>query len=211
MSPYFQQPLSLGADIVVHSVTKYINGHSDVVMGVAVTSDDAIHDRLRFLQNSIGGVPSAFDCFLANRGLKTLHLRMKAHESNATTIARYLESHPKVAEVIYPGLPSHRQHELARQQQKGFGGMLSFRLRNGDLAASNKFLASLKIFALAESLGGVESLAELPAVMTHASLTPEAREALGVTDSLIRMSVGVEEVEDLIEDIEQALNAAVKL
>ncbi|KAJ3055028.1 hypothetical protein HK097_011664 [Rhizophlyctis rosea] len=211
MSPYFQQPLSLGADIVVHSVTKYINGHSDVVMGVAVTSDDAIHDRLRFLQNSIGGVPSAFDCFLANRGLKTLHLRMKAHESNATAIARYLESHPKVAEVIYPGLPSHRQHELARRQQKGFGGMLSFRLRNGDLEASNTFLASLKIFALAESLGGVESLAELPAVMTHASLTPEAREALGVTDSLIRMSVGVEEVEDLIDDIEQALNAAVKL
>ncbi|KAJ3044326.1 hypothetical protein HDV00_002646 [Rhizophlyctis rosea] len=209
MSPYFQNPLSLGADIVVHSVTKYINGHSDVVMGLAITNNDAIHDRLRFLQNSIGGVPSAFDCFLANRGLKTLHLRMKAHETNATAIARYLESHPKVEEVIYPGLPSHRQHDLARRQQKGFGGMLSFRLRNGTLETSNKFLASLKIFALAESLGGVESLAELPAVMTHASLTPEAREALGVTDSLIRMSVGVEEVEDLVADIEQALNVAV--
>ncbi|TPX72937.1 hypothetical protein SpCBS45565_g00251 [Spizellomyces sp. 'palustris'] len=210
MSPYFQTPLELGADIVVHSVTKYINGHSDVVMGVAITNDDILADRLRFLQNSIGGVPSAFDCFLANRGLKTLHLRMKRHEENALAISRYLESSPKVAEVIYPGLPSHRQHELAKRQQKGFGGMVSFRLKDGDLEASNKFLSALRIFALAESLGGVESLAELPAVMTHASLTPEAREALGVTDSLIRLSVGVEDAADLITDIEQALNAAIR-
>ncbi|KND01786.1 cystathionine gamma-lyase CYS3 [Spizellomyces punctatus DAOM BR117] len=210
MSPYFQTPLELGADIVVHSVTKYINGHSDVVMGVAITNDDSLADRLRFLQNSIGGVPSAFDCFLANRGLKTLHLRMKRHEENALAISRYLESSPKVGEVIYPGLPSHRQHELAKRQQKGFGGMVSFRLKDGDLETSNKFLSALRIFALAESLGGVESLAELPAVMTHASLTPEAREALGVTDSLIRLSVGVEDAADLIADIEQALNAAIR-
>ncbi|KAJ3299357.1 hypothetical protein HK104_009209 [Borealophlyctis nickersoniae] len=211
MSPYCQRPLELGADIVVHSVTKYINGHSDVVMGVAITNDEELHSRIRFLQNAIGSVPSAFDCFLANRGLKTLHLRMRAHEENATAIAKFLEKSPKVSEVIYPGLPSHKQHELARRQQKGFGGMVSFRLRNGDLAASNKFLSSLRIFALAESLGGVESLAELPAVMTHASLTPEAREALGVTDSLIRLSVGVEDTADLIADIEHALNAAVQL
>lgn len=232
MSPYFQNPLELGADIVVHSVTKYINGHSDVVMGVAITNSDDLHERLRFLQNSIGGVPSAFDCFLANRGLKTLHLRkytaataafstkkflkwsllpgMKRHEENALAIARYLESSPKVGEVIYPGLESHKQHELAKRQQKGFGGMVSFRLKNGDLEASNKFLSSLHIFALAESLGGVESLAELPAVMTHASLTPEARQALGVTDSLIRLSVGVEDVDDLIADIKRALDAAIR-
>ncbi|KAJ3158256.1 hypothetical protein HDU86_002965 [Geranomyces michiganensis] len=208
MSPYFQTPLDLGADIVVHSVTKYINGHSDVVMGMAVTNSDAIRDELRFLQNSIGGVPSAFDCFLANRGLKTLHLRMKRHEENALAVARYLESSPKVGEVIYPGLESHKQHALAKQQQRGFGGMVSFRLLNGDLHASNKFLSTLKLFALAESLGGVESLAELPAVMTHASLTPEAREALGVTDSLIRLSVGVEDAEDLIKDIQAGLDAA---
>ncbi|KAI8591445.1 Cys/Met metabolism PLP-dependent enzyme-domain-containing protein [Geranomyces variabilis] len=209
MSPYFQTPLDLGADIVVHSVTKYINGHSDVVMGMAVTNSDAIAEELRFLQNSIGGVPSAFDCFLANRGLKTLHLRMKRHEENAIAVSRFLESSPKVAQVIYPGLESHPQHALAKRQQRGFGGMVSFRLRNGDLHASNTFLSTLKLFALAESLGGVESLAELPAVMTHASLTPEAREALGVTDSLIRLSVGVEDAEDLIRDIQAGLDAAI--
>jgi len=215
MSPYFQRPLSLGADIVVHSVTKYINGHSDVVMGVAVTSDSELHTRLRFLQNSIGGVPSAFDCFMANRGLKTLHLRMRAHEQNAIAIARYLENHEKqrVDQVIYPGLESHPQHELAKSQASGFGGMVTFRFKDGPntLAVSNKFLASLKIFALAESLGGVESLAELPAVMTHASLTPEARRAVGVTDGLIRLSVGVEDMEDLLADIQQALEAAMPL
>ncbi|KAJ3013402.1 hypothetical protein HKX48_005761 [Thoreauomyces humboldtii] len=208
MSPYFQTPLALGADIVVHSVTKYINGHSDVVMGMAVTNSDEIKDELKFLQNSIGGVPSAFDCFLANRGLKTLHLRMQRHQENALAVARHLESSPLVSEVIYPGLPSHKQHDLAKRQQKGFGGMVSFRLKNGSLESSNTFLKNLSIFALAESLGGVESLAELPAVMTHAALTPEAREALGVTDSLIRLSVGVEDAVDLVADIQRGLDAA---
>ncbi|KAI9199299.1 Cys/Met metabolism PLP-dependent enzyme-domain-containing protein [Polychytrium aggregatum] len=211
MSPFFQNPLELGADVVVHSVTKYINGHSDCVMGVAITNREDLYARLRFLQNSIGGVPSVFDCFLANRGLKTLHLRMKQHEANAIRIAHFLEASPLVSEVIYPGLPSHKQHELAKRQQKGFGGMLSFRLKNGNLETSNKFLSALNLFALAESLGGVESLAELPAVMTHASLTPEARAALGVTDSLIRMSVGIEDGDDLVADIKQALEKAVQL
>ncbi|KAJ3411743.1 hypothetical protein HDV05_001754 [Chytridiales sp. JEL 0842] len=205
MSPYFQNPLELGADIVVHSVTKYINGHSDVVMGVAITSNDGLYERLKFLQNSIGGVPSPFDCFMANRGLKTLHIRMKRHEENALAVAKFLEASPAVSKVIYPGLPSHRQHELARRQQKGFGGMLAFRLKAGTLDASNTFLSSLKIFALAESLGGIESLAELPAVMTHASLTPEARQELGVDDSLVRLSIGIEDVDDIIADLAQAL------
>ncbi|KAI8826047.1 Cys/Met metabolism PLP-dependent enzyme-domain-containing protein [Fimicolochytrium jonesii] len=208
MSPYFQNPLELGADIVVHSVTKYINGHSDVVMGVAITNSDEYNEELKFLQNSIGGVPSAFDCFLANRGLKTLHLRMKRHEENAIAVARFLEASDKVEEVIYPGLESHRQHALAKKQQRGFGGMVSFRLKSGGLPASNRFLSTLRIFALAESLGGVESLAELPAVMTHASLTPEARQEVGVTDTLIRLSVGIEDAEDLIEDVRRGLEAA---
>ncbi|KAJ1568011.1 hypothetical protein HK405_003917, partial [Cladochytrium tenue] len=219
MSPYFQNPLTLGADIVVHSVTKYINGHSDVVMGVAVTSNDAIFERLRFLQNSIGGVPSPFDCFLANRGLKTLHLRMKQHGANALAIATHLESHPLVERVLYPGLASHPQHALSARQtlHGGHGGMVSFRLRGSGtaggslLARSNRFLASLQLFALAESLGGVESLAELPAVMTHASLTPEARSAIGVDDGLVRLSCGVEDAEDLIRDIDQALAKAAEV
>ncbi|KAI8910244.1 Cys/Met metabolism PLP-dependent enzyme-domain-containing protein [Gorgonomyces haynaldii] len=205
MSSFFQQPLSLGADIVVHSVTKYLNGHSDVVMGVAVTSNDAVADRLKFLQNSIGGVPSPFDCFLAHRGLKTLHLRMQRHAENALAIAKFLEAHPLVERVIYPGLPSHPQHELAKRQQKGYGGMLSFRIKGGSLDVSNKFLAHLKLFALAESLGGIESLAELPAVMTHASVAPELRKELGITDNLIRISIGVEDVQDLIKDLDSAL------
>ncbi|KAJ3335664.1 hypothetical protein HDU93_004760 [Gonapodya sp. JEL0774] len=207
MSPYNQNPLDLGADVVVHSVTKYLGGHSDVVMGVAITSNPAIYTRLKFLQNSIGAIPSPFDCYLAHRGLKTLHLRMRAHETNAGTIARYLEKHPKVLEAIYPGLESHPQHALAKRQQKGFGGMVSFRIKGGKDEAS-RFLSALKLFALAESLGGVESLAELPSVMTHASLTPEARAQLGVTDSLVRLSCGVEEVEDLVADLEQALAKA---
>ncbi|KAJ3091182.1 hypothetical protein HK102_001419 [Quaeritorhiza haematococci] len=208
MSPYFQNPLTLGADIVVHSVTKYINGHSDVVMGVAVTNSDKIHDRLRFLQNAVGGVPSPFDCFLANRGLKTLHLRMKRHEENALAIADFLSKNSQVSEVIYPGHPSHRQHALAKKQQKGFGGMLSFRIKGANMTISNNFLKSLRLFALAESLGGVESLAELPSAMTHASLTPQAREELGVDDTLIRLSVGVEDAADLVADIEQGLKKA---
>lgn len=209
MSPYFQRPLDLGADIVVHSVTKYLNGHSDVVMGMAVTRSQALYDKLKFLQNSIGGVPSPFDCFLANRGLKTLHLRMKQHAENAMKVAQFLESSPLVDSVIYPGLPSHPQHELAKRQQLGFGGMLSFRIKNATIAESNKFLSNLRVFALAESLGGIESLAELPVIMTHASVAPELRAELGITESLIRMSIGIEDANDLIADIDQALHSAV--
>ncbi|KAI9217951.1 Cys/Met metabolism PLP-dependent enzyme-domain-containing protein [Blastocladiella britannica] len=210
LSPYFQKPLALGADIVVHSVTKYINGHSDAVMGVAATSRADLLEKLRFLQNSIGAVPSAFDCFLANRGLKTLHLRMQQHAKSALAIAKHLEASPLVDEVIYPGLPSHKQHALALSQMRGFGGMISFRIK-GDLATSNKFLSSLHYFTLAESLGGVESLAELPAVMTHGSVSPADRAALGITDTLIRLSVGIEETEDLVADIQQALVKASKV
>ncbi|KAJ1340020.1 hypothetical protein BSLG_005344 [Batrachochytrium salamandrivorans] len=208
MSSYFQRPLELGADIVVHSVTKYLNGHSDVVMGIALTSNDAVFERLKFLQNAIGGIPSPFDCFMANRGLKTLHLRMERHAFNAMAVAKYLEASPFVQQVIYPGLPSHPQHELATRQQHGYGGMLSFRIKNATLATSNAFLSGLRVFALAESLGGIESLAELPVIMTHASVSPEIRAQLGITDSLIRMSVGIEDQRDLIADIEQALSRA---
>ncbi|KAF9583814.1 hypothetical protein BGW38_008445 [Lunasporangiospora selenospora] len=210
MSPYFQNPLQLGADIVVHSVTKYINGHSDVVMGVAVTSDEQIYEKLAFLQNSIGAVPSAFDCFLANRGLKTLHLRMRQHAISAQAIAEALEASPRVENVIYPGLISHPQHELAKRQQKGFGGMISFRIK-GDLQTANAFLRNVKFFTLAESLGGVESLCELPATMTHGSVSAEDRAVLGITENLIRLSVGIEDTEDLVADVLAALEASVKL
>ncbi|EGF82431.1 hypothetical protein BATDEDRAFT_34425 [Batrachochytrium dendrobatidis JAM81] len=208
MSSYFQRPIEHGADIVVHSVTKYMNGHSDVVMGVAVTNNDEVYDRLKFLQNSIGAIPSPFDCFLANRGLKTLHLRMERHASNALALAKHLEASPYVQEAIYPGLKSHPQHDLAVRQQHGYGGMVSFRIKNATLATSNAFLSSLEIFTLAESLGGIESLAELPSVMTHASVTAENRAMLGITDSLIRLSVGIEDERDLIADIDQALKKA---
>ncbi|ORY94162.1 Cys/Met metabolism PLP-dependent enzyme-domain-containing protein [Syncephalastrum racemosum] len=207
MSPYFQNPLSLGADVVVHSVTKYINGHSDVVMGVAVTNSDAIHDKLTFMQNSLGAVPSAFDCYLARRGLMTLEVRMQRHEQNALQVAEFLESHAKVDEVIYPGLPSHPQHDLARRQQKGFGGMLSFRMQ-GTLENVNKMLGKLEVITLAESLGGVESLIEVPAVMTHGSVSPEDRATLGITDTLVRVSVGIETAQDIINDLDQALKHA---
>lgn len=205
MSPYFQNPLDLGADIVMHSVTKFINGHSDVVMGVAATNKKELFDDLKFLQNGIGAVPSAFDAFLALRGVKTLHIRMREHERNATKIAEYLTKHPKIDKVVYPGLPSHPQHELAKKQMKGFGGMLTFFLKGG-INESRVFLEKIKIFALAESLGGVESLIELPSVMTHASVPAEERVKLGISDSLIRLSVGIEDVDDLIADIEQALS-----
>lgn len=207
MSPYFQKPLSLGADIVVHSVTKYINGHSDVVMGVAVTSDKAVYDKLAFIQNSLGAVPSAFDCFLARRGLMTLEIRMQKHAENAQAIAEYLETDKHVQEVIYPGLKSHPSHELAKRQQSGFGGMISFRVR-GNIDNVNKILNALKIFTLAESLGGVESLVEVPAVMTHGSVSPEDRAILGITDTLIRLSTGIENKEDLIQDLKQAISKA---
>jgi len=204
MSPYFQNPLDLGADIVVHSVTKYISGHSDVVMGVVVTNRQDLYDDLKFLQNGIGAVPSAFDCFLALRSMKTLHVRMREHERSATTVALFLSQHPLIERVIYPGLPSHPQHELAKQQMKGFGGMITFFLKGG-INESRTFLENIKIPALAESLGGVESLIELPSVMTHASVPAEERAKLGISDSLIRLSVGLEDVEDLIADLTQAL------
>ncbi|KAK5576005.1 hypothetical protein RB653_007141 [Dictyostelium firmibasis] len=205
MSPYFQNPLDLGADIVMHSVTKYINGHSDCVMGVLATNNDELFAKLKFLQNSIGAVPSPFDCFLAIRGLKTLHVRMEAHQKNAFAICNFLEKHPKVERVIYPGLPSHPQHELCKRQMKGFGGMVVFFVK-GSIDQSRSFLENIKLFALAESLGGVESLIELPSVMTHASVPAEERAKLGISDTLIRLSVGIEDINDLLADISQALD-----
>lgn len=205
MSPYFQQPLSLGADIVVHSTTKYLNGHSDVIGGALVTNNKELHAQLKFLQNAIGAVPSPSDCWLVSRGIKTLHLRMEQHAKNALAIAAFLEQHSKIKRVIYPGLKSHPQHELAKQQMSGFGGMISFEI-DTDLAGSKRFLKQLKLFALAESLGCVESLIELPALMTHASLPAKEREKLGITDGLMRVSVGIEDCEDLIADLHQALN-----
>ncbi|MEM8535672.1 MAG: cystathionine gamma-synthase [Chloroflexota bacterium] len=200
-SPYFQRPLDLGADIVLYSTTKYIGGHSDVVGGAVVVSDEAIYAQLKFLQNAAGAVPGAFDSWLVLRGLKTLAVRMRAHESNALAIARMLEEHPSVERVIYPGLPSHAQHELAKQQMHGFGGMISLVLQGGE-EAGRKMVTRTKLFTLAESLGGVESLIELPAAMTHASV---AGSTLEVPAGLVRLSVGIESEEDLMADIEQAL------
>ena len=207
MSPYFQRPLSLGADLVAHSTTKYVAGHSDLVGGAVVTDDDELAQSLAFLSNSVGGVQSTFDAWLCMRSLKTLAVRMQAHERNALAVAHFLEGHARVAETLYPGLPSHPQHALASRQMDGFGGMVSFRLR-GDLAAVERFLARLEIFTLAESLGGVESLVEHPAIMTHASVPAEQREALGIGDNLVRLSVGIETEADLIQDLETALAAA---
>ena len=206
LTPHNQRPLSLGADLVVHSTTKYLNGHSDVVGGVAITADDALAERLRFLQNAVGAVPGPQDCFLQLRGLKTLHLRMERHEHNAGELARWLEQHPAVEKVIYPGLPSHPQHELSARQATGFGGMISFVVRGG-LPAARATLEAFDVFTLAESLGGVESLVEHPAIMTHASVEPELRAELGIDDGLIRLSVGVEDLDDLRGDLEAALAA----
>lgn len=203
MSPYFQRPLELGADIVVHSATKYIGGHSDVVGGVAVTSSDKIAEKLAFLSNSMGGVQGPFDSFLILRSLKTLPLRMKAHAENAIKVAEFLQSHALVEKVVYPGLKSHPQYELAKKQMSGYGGMITFFIKGG-LSASRKFLESVQVFALAESLGGVESLIEHPAIMTHASVPIEQRKKLGIDDSLIRLSVGIEDCDDLIADLKQA-------
>jgi cystathionine gamma-lyase len=207
LTPCWQQPLALGADLVVHSTTKYLNGHSDAIGGIAVTSNPELAEKLRFIQNSIGAVPAPNDCFLVLRGLKTLHLRMRAHEHNARELAAYLEQHPGVEKVIYPGLASHPQHELSTRQASGFGGMISCVLRGG-LPAARAFLETLEIFALAESLGGVESLAEHPALMTHASVEPALRAELGIIDGFVRLSVGVEELDDLRGDLEAALEAA---
>lgn len=205
-TPMLQQPLSLGADVVLHSVTKYLNGHSDMVGGALVASDDELAGRLGFLQNSAGGVQGPFDAFLVMRGVKTLGVRMKAHCDNALEIARWLESQPKIRKVVYPGLGEHPQHELCRKQMKSAGGMVSFDL-DGDLATARRFLENTRLFALAESLGGVESLVNHPAIMTHGSVPKEHREALGITDTLIRLSVGIEDVGDLIGDLENALGA----
>ncbi|KAJ6445729.1 cystathionine gamma-lyase [Purpureocillium lavendulum] len=211
LSPYVQNPLDLGADIVVHSVTKYINGHSDVVMGVAAFNSDDLKARLSFLQNAIGAVPSAFDAWLAHRGLKTLHLRARAASHNATTVGHALEASPHVIAVNYPGLDSHPHRHIAKKQHRDGmgGGMLSFRIQGGH-AAAERFCALTKIFTLAESLGGVESLVELPSSMTHAGIPRDQREAVGVFDDLVRLSCGVEEAEDLKNDVLQALEKAVK-
>jgi cystathionine gamma-lyase len=207
MTPYFQRPLELGADLVVHSTTKYLNGHSDVIGGAVIGRDPALGERLKFLQNAIGAVPSPFDSFLVLRGIKTLALRMERHQANALALAHWLETRADVEQVIYPGLPSHPQHDLARRQMSGFGGMIGVRLRGG-LDCARAVLRAVKVFACAESLGGVESLIEHPALMTHASVPAAQRAALGITDGLLRLSVGVEHIDDLREDLEQAFDAA---
>ena len=206
MTPWNQRPLELGADIVVHSTTKYLNGHSDVIGGAIVVDTDDLRARLAFLQNAVGAVPSPMDSFLVMRGTKTLHVRMQRHEDSARAIAEWLAGHPQVAKVIYPGLESHPQHALAQKQQRGFGGMISFVLRGG-LDESRRFLSACRIFALAESLGGVESLIEHPAIMTHASVPADRRAALGIDDGFIRLSVGLEDLEDILWDLDQALGA----
>jgi len=202
-SPYLQSPLLLGADISVNSVTKYIGGHSDVVMGALVTNNKELRDKLFFTSKTIGGTPGAFDCYLALRGLKTLKVRMEAACKSAQIISEYLEKNPKVEKVIYPGLQSHPQHETAKKQMRGFGGMITFFIK-GSIEESRNFLAAMKVMTLAESLGGVESLIECPAVMTHFSVPPEIRKELGISDNLIRLSVGLEDVEDLVYDLQQA-------
>jgi cystathionine gamma-lyase len=208
-SPMLQRPLGLGADIVVHSATKYLNGHSDMVGGIAVVGADAdLAERLAFLQNSAGAVQGPFDSFLALRGLKTLHLRMKAHCDNALALAQWLEAHDAVSKVVYPGLSSHPQHALAAKQMSGFGGIISFELKGGAEAAK-QFCEKTRLFTLAESLGGVESLVNHPAVMTHASIPVERRTQLGISDALVRLSVGVEELGDLQVDLERALGGSV--
>jgi cystathionine beta-lyase/cystathionine gamma-synthase len=204
-TPFFQQPLSHGADIVLHSTTKYLNGHSDMVGGMLVTSRDDLAERLGFLQNSAGGVPGPMDCWLALRGVKTLPLRMRQHDANGRAIAEWLAGQKAVKKLYYPGLSSHPQHDLARRQMSGFGGMLSFDL--GDEGRARKFVESTHIFSLAESLGGVESLIGHPASMTHASVPRAMREAMGLTDSLVRLSCGIEDTQDLIADLEGALGA----
>jgi cystathionine beta-lyase/cystathionine gamma-synthase len=204
-SPYFQRPLSQGASIVVHSTTKYVSGHSDVIGGAVLTSDEPLHEEIRFYQNTAGAVPGPWDCWLSLRGLKTLAVRMRQHEVNAKAIAEYLSHHPKVQETIYPGLPSHPQHELAKQQMDGFGAIVSFRLK-GDAKQVGRFVKTLKVFLFAESLGGVESLVCHPATMSHATLTVQERLKLGITDATIRLSVGIEDVQDLIDDLDRSLS-----
>jgi cystathionine beta-lyase/cystathionine gamma-synthase len=209
-TPLLQQPLSLGATLVVHSTTKYLNGHSDVVGGAVMTNDAALADRLHFVQKAAGGVPSPFDCYMVLRGLKTLAVRMKRHVESASAIAEWLSRHPQVTRVLYPGLTTHEGHAIAARQMRGPGGMISFEIAGG-MPQATAFLRTLAVFACAESLGGVESLAEHPATMTHASLPPEARHALGIGDGLIRLSIGLEDVRDLVADLEGGFEAAAKI
>jgi cystathionine gamma-lyase len=205
-SPYLQNPLNLGADIVMHSVTKYLGGHSDVIMGALVSNDEKLHQELAFIQNSCGAVPGPQDVFLVLRGIKTLHLRMERHCANGRKIAEYLSSHDKVGKVYWPGLTDHPNHDVAKKQMKDFGGMLSFTLKDDSLDKAIKLMESLELFSLAESLGGVESLVNHPSSMTHASIPREDRLKGGLVDSLIRLSVGIEDAEDLMADLEQALS-----
>jgi cystathionine beta-lyase len=204
-SPYLQQPLDFGADIVMHSATKYLAGHSDTVLGLLVVNDDALEEQLAFIQNSTGAVPGPMDSFLTLRGIKTLHLRMERHSENGAEVAAFLQQHSKIEKVYWPGFTDHPNHDIAKTQMKAFGGMLSFIPKGGDLKSAIKIVEHLKIFTLAESLGGVESLAGHPASMTHASIPKEIREKSGVVDGLIRLSVGIEDVQDLIEDLDQAI------
>lgn len=203
-SPFLQNPLAFGADIVSHSLTKYLGGHSDLIGGVLVVNKSEIADKLHYIQNAVGAVPGPMDCFLVLRSTKTLHLRMERHCLNAITIARFLEGHPSIETVYYPGLPSHPQHQLAVRQMRDFGGMISIVIKGG-LKKATQFLERVSIFSLAESLGGVESLIEHPAIMTHASIPKEQRAALGISDGLVRLSVGIEDVSDLLEDLKDAL------
>lgn len=204
-TPYLQTPLDLGADMVMHSLTKYMGGHSDVVMGAVIVKDDELHERLRFLQNACGGTPGPQDCFLVLRGLKTLHIRMQRHCENGRAVAEYLQSHPKVEKVFWPGFPEHPNHAVAAKQMRGFGGMMSFVLKGDRMEDAVAVLEKFELFSLAESLGGVESLSGHPASMTHASIPSEERRKSGLSDSLIRLSVGIEDVEDLIADLKQAI------
>lgn len=203
MSPYFQRPLALGADLVIHSTTKYLNGHSDGVGGAVIANDERLAERLRFLQNAAGAILGPFDSWLVLRGVKTLAVRMRQHEANGLAVAHYLEKHAKVKKVFYPGLQSHPQHDLAKKQMTGFGGMLAF--ETGSLENARMVLKSVRLCSLAESLGGVETLISHPASMTHASVPAETRQKLGITDGLVRMSVGIEDVSDLLADLDQAL------
>jgi len=204
-SPYLQNPIDLGADIVMHSVTKYIGGHSDVVMGALVTNNEALYKDLWFVYNACGATPGPQDAFLVLRGIKTLHLRMKAHCENGERIAHYLKTHPKVDKIYWPGFEDHPNHDIAKKQMRGFGGMISITLKGADLQETFRVSSQFKVFTLAESLGGVESLINHPATMTHGSIPKEEREKVGVTDNLLRLSVGVEDVDDLLEDLERAL------
>ncbi len=203
-TPYFLRPIEYGVDLVVHSTTKYLNGHCDVVGGAVVTTTDELTERVQFLLNAMGTCASPFDCWLVLRGIETLPVRMRQHEENALAVADYLKGHPAVKRVFYPGLDSHPGHEIAKRQMRGFGGVVSFELRGGTWAADS-FLKRIKLFSLAESLGGVASLAEHPATMSHASMPPDYREKVGITEELIRLSVGLENIDDLIEDLRQAL------